>query len=213
MGTYNKGILGAFSGKIGPVVGANWRGKEVMRSLPRKGNRLVTANQLLQREKFKMVASFLKPINPVIKLYFGSNNEIYTKRNRAMSYLIKQATVAVGTGFEMDYPKVLISKGALLGVENGTLQAGPLHSLDISWTDNSGQGEALATDKLVVVVYEPTSETSLFSLHAGNRNSGAAAVGLPAYFSGLTVQVWATFASVDDKRYATSSYLGTLLIS
>ncbi len=213
MGTYNKGILGAFSGKIGPVVGANWRGKEVMRSLPRKGNRLVTANQLLQREKFKMVASFLKPINPVIKLYFGSNNEIYTKRNRAMSYLIKQATVAVGAGFEMDYPKVLISKGALLGVENGTLQAGSLHSLDISWTDNSGQGEALATDKLVVVVYEPTSETSLFSLHAGNRNSGAAAVGLPAYFSGLTVQVWATFASVDDKRYATSSYLGTLLIS
>ena len=45
MGTYNKGILGAFSGKVGPVVGATWRGKEVMRSLPKKSNRLATTYQ------------------------------------------------------------------------------------------------------------------------------------------------------------------------
>ena len=45
MGTYNKGILGAFSGKVGPVVGATWRGKDVMRSLPKKTNRLATAFQ------------------------------------------------------------------------------------------------------------------------------------------------------------------------
>jgi len=38
MGTYNKGILGAFYGKVGTVVGSTWRGKDVMRSLPRKSN-------------------------------------------------------------------------------------------------------------------------------------------------------------------------------
>ena len=58
MGTYNKGILGAFSGKVGPVVGASWRGKEVMRSLPKKSNRVATATQLLQRQKFAMVQAF-----------------------------------------------------------------------------------------------------------------------------------------------------------
>ena len=55
MGTYNKGILGAFSGKVGPVVGATWRGKDVMRSLPKKSNRLATAFQQQQRSKFAMV--------------------------------------------------------------------------------------------------------------------------------------------------------------
>ena len=39
MGTYNKGILGPFSGKVGTVVGASWRGKDVMRSLPKKTDR------------------------------------------------------------------------------------------------------------------------------------------------------------------------------
>jgi hypothetical protein len=36
MGTFNKGILGGFSGKVGTVVGFNWRGLDVMRSLPKK---------------------------------------------------------------------------------------------------------------------------------------------------------------------------------
>ena len=59
MGTYNKGILGPFSGKVGTVVGANWRGKDVMRSLPKKTDRTPTQTQLLQREKFTAVSNFL----------------------------------------------------------------------------------------------------------------------------------------------------------
>ncbi|WP_291131895.1 DUF6266 family protein [Flavobacterium sp. UBA7682] len=56
MGTYNKGILGPFSGKVGTVVGANWRGKDIMRSLPKKTNRTPTETQLLKRQLFTTVA-------------------------------------------------------------------------------------------------------------------------------------------------------------
>ena len=31
MGRYNKGILGSFSGSVGPVVGINYRGADVLR--------------------------------------------------------------------------------------------------------------------------------------------------------------------------------------
>ena len=34
MAEIKKGILGGFSGKVGPVVGANWRGKDIIRSTP-----------------------------------------------------------------------------------------------------------------------------------------------------------------------------------
>ncbi|MCO6163351.1 hypothetical protein [Flavobacterium sp. NRK F7] len=58
MGTYNKGIIGAFSGKVGPVVGASCRGKEILRSLPKKSNRIATPEQALHRMKFTAVISF-----------------------------------------------------------------------------------------------------------------------------------------------------------
>jgi hypothetical protein len=36
MGTIKQGILGGFSGKVGTVVGASWKGIAYMRSLPQK---------------------------------------------------------------------------------------------------------------------------------------------------------------------------------
>jgi len=212
MGTYNKGILGAFSGKVGPVVGATWRGKEVMRSLPKKSNRLATTFQQQQRSKFTMTTEFLGGVQPVIKRYFGSDSGLKTRRNQAMSYLMKEAIVFNDPNYEWDYTKILISKGDLLGINNGAVTAGTGQNLDFSWTDNSGQGEALATDKLVVVVYEPTSKATVYSLNAGGRSSGNATLALPNFLSGLEVLVWATFVSTDDKLFATSLYLGAVTV-
>lgn len=42
MATYKKGILGAFSGTVGPVVGASYRGKDVIRSRPKKSSKPAT---------------------------------------------------------------------------------------------------------------------------------------------------------------------------
>lgn len=212
MGTYNKGILGAFSGKVGPVVGATWRGKEVMRSLPKKSNRLATTYQQQQRSKFAMTTEFLGGVQPVIKRYFGSNAGLKTRRNQAMSYLMKEAIVFTDPNYEWDYTKVLISKGDLLGINNGAVIAGTGQNLDFSWTDNSGQGEAQVTDKLVVVVYEPTSKATVYSLNAASRDDESATVQLPSFLSGLEVQVWATFVSSNDKLAATSIYLGAVMV-
>ena len=213
MGTYNKGILGAFSGKVGPVVGATWRGKDVMRSLPKKTNRLATAFQQQQRSKFSMTTEFLSGVQPVIKRYFGSDTGLKTRRNQAMSYLMKEAIVFNDPNYEWDYTKILISKGDLLGINNGAVTAGTGQNLDFTWTDNSGQGEAAATDQLVVVVYEPTSKATVYRLNAGDRSSESATLSLPNFLSGLEVQVWSTFVSTDDKLFATSLYLGAVTVS
>ena len=213
MGTYNKGILGAFSGKVGSVVGASWRGKDVLRSLPRKGNRVATATQLLQREKFTMVTTFLTPLNSVVSRYFGNNTGDKTRRNQAMSYLMREAVSYVAPDLVWDYSKVLISRGDLLGLNAASASAGAGQSVDLTWTDNSNQGDAETTDKLVVVLYEPTSKTTVHALNAGLRNEATANVVVPAFLAGLTMQVWATFASSNDKLYATSQYLGAVVIA
>ena len=212
MGTYNKGILGAFSGKVGPVVGANWRGKDIMRSLPKKSKRRASAIQMQQRQKFAMVSELLNGLQPVIKRYYSSDGGLKTRRNQLMSYLLKEALMYNDPDFEWDFSKVMVSRGDLLGVNAGSVTAVAGGLLDFTWTDNSAQGEAAATDKLVVVVYEPTSKTTVYSLDAGTRAAEAASLSLPNYLTGLVVHVWVLFATANDKRFATSTYLGTTTV-
>ena len=59
MATFEKGILGGFSGKVGNVVGVRWRGMNIMRSLPQRGSYVPTPEQLEQRLKFSLVMAFL----------------------------------------------------------------------------------------------------------------------------------------------------------
>lgn len=211
MGTYNKGILGAFSGKVGPIVGATWRGKDVMRSLPKRSNRVASAAQLLQRQKFSMVNDFLGGLQPVVKRYYGSNSGIKTRRNQAMSYLMREALIFTDPDFEWDYSKVLISRGDLTGMEDATLDVAA-GAISVLWTNNSNQGEAAADDVLVLVVYDPVTKTVVYSLAAGERADEAASLAMPSYLDGAEVQVWATFVAADEKLVATSLYLGSITV-
>jgi len=213
MGTYNKGILGPFSGKVGTVVGASWRGKDVMRSLPKKTDRTPTEVQMLQRLKFTTVSEFLTPISNVISLYYGSGSGELTRRNQAMSYHMKEAVNYADPIFEMVYNKVQISKGDLLGVQNPTVAASGANEIEFNWVDNAGQGSAKATDKLVVVVYAPAENLYFYSLNAATRSAQSAVLALPTFFNGLEVQSWITFAAADDKAYATSVYMGAVTVS
>ena len=212
MGTYNKGILGPFSGKVGTVVGAVWRGKFVMRSLPAKSDKAPTEDQLLQREKFTFVSGFLTPISSVLSLYFGSGNSELTRRNQAMSYHLKNAVDFVDPDFEMIYNKVLISKGDLLGIQNPSVTPVATDKLSYAWDNNSGQGEAKATDQLVVVVYAPAEDIYFTTLNAATRTETLGVVQLPSFFNGLQVQSWITFAAADGKKYATSVYMGAVTV-
>ncbi|QBZ98532.1 DUF6266 family protein [Flavobacterium sangjuense] len=213
MGTYNKGILGPFSGKVGTVVGANWRGKDVMRSLPKKTDRTPTETQLLQREKFTAVSNFLTPISNVLSLYYGSGSGELTRRNQAMSYHMKDAVTYVDPNFEILFDKVQISKGDLLGVQNPAASSSSPGEIKFTWENNSEQGSAKATDQLVVVLYSPMEDIYYTNGNAATRDAGTVTLTLPAYFSGLEVQVWITFASATGKSYATSVYLGAVTVS
>lgn len=208
MGTYNKGILGPFSGKVGTVVGTSWRGKDIMRSLPKRTNRTATEIQQLQRDKFTFVSEFLTPMDPVLTKYFGSGSGEQTRRNQAMSYHMKEAVSYTEPDFEILYNKVQISKGDLLGVQNATVASPTVSEVVFNWEDNSGQGSAKATDRLIVVLYAPESGLYHLLLDAATRNERNVTLTLPDYLSGQLLQSWITFASADDKSYATSIYMG-----
>lgn len=212
MATFEKGILGGFSGKVGNVVGTRWRGKNVMRSLPQRGSYTPTVKQEEQREKFKTVIGFLSPIVEVLNLYFGSPQGDRSRSNLATSYHLKNAVVSTPTGMTMDYAKVLISKGDLRGIDAGTLAAAAGQTLNLGWQDNSGQGKATAKDELMVVVYAPDLNLFYNNLSVATRQDTAATVTLPNYMASLEVQVWASFSKPDTNFAAMSTYMGAITV-
>jgi len=214
MGTFSKGILGGFSGKVGNVVGARWRGKDIMRSLPQRGNYVPTQAQQEQRDRFKTAIVFLTPIKEILSAYFGKPQGDKSTFNLATGYHIKEALLPDGLdGYVIDYPKVLIGKGDLRGLSNGAVAAAANQELTVTWNDNSGQGNASATDQLVVVVYCELLDLFETAQPAGTRDLTTVQMPLPAYWTAQQVQVWATFVTSDQKLAATSTFLGAVTLT
>lgn len=114
MAIISKGILGAYYGKVGEVVGSSWRGINYVKSLPRKIKRTASEKALNQRAKFAMVAGFLKPLREFLKKSFNDKGlEFMTSSNYVTSQLLRNAIVGKLPSLTFDYSKVELSKGMI----------------------------------------------------------------------------------------------------
>lgn len=212
MATFEKGILGGFSGKVGNVVGSRWRGKNVMRSLPQRGKYTPSEKQEEQRDKFKTVISFLSPLTDILNEYFGSPQGDKSRYNLATSYHLKNAVESTALGMVMEYSKVLISKGDLRGIDGGTVAAAAAQTLNFTWQDNSGQGKATATDAFMVVIYVPDLGMYYTNLDVATRDATTASITLPNYMASFEVEVWGSFSKPATNFAANSTYLGAVTV-
>ncbi|TYA59016.1 DUF6266 family protein [Formosa maritima] len=210
MGTYNNGILGGFSGKVGPVVGATWRNKQIIRSRPSKPSNSPTPAQQRQRDKMALVSGFLIGLKPLLQETFESNTGNSTAFNNAMAYHLTNAVLETSGNLQINYSKVLIGMGGLCGLDAPTLSLTNPTTVALNWIDNSNQGYAYPDDRLIVVAYAP--EWHLFDIMSQgySREDGSGEVSVPETFIGLKVHFWASFYSETYKQSATSRYLGLL---
>lgn len=143
MATFKDGANGGFSGKVGNVVGYQWRGINVMRSLPRKSKKPRSEKQLANEMRMKLAMSFLSPITGFIRVGYQQATEgrPMTPFNMALSYHKKQAIGGSYPELYFDYSKAQISTGALA----------PAESLAAEWTEEglSFSWEASSKDLLV----------------------------------------------------------------
>src|SRR5262245_48278038 len=107
MGTYNKGILGGFSGTVGTVVGGNWKGISYMRSKSGKRSGGQTPAQLAQQAKFKLGMQFLQPFSGLLSISFRDYAVKMTGINNAMQWLLANSITGDYPSFAIDYTKVL----------------------------------------------------------------------------------------------------------
>lgn len=213
MATLNKGILGGFSGKVGPVVGANWRGMDIIRSRPKSSRRTPSERQLEQQLKFKLAISFLQPIKNIQSRFFGSGSGVKSRVNLAVSYTISEAIQMVAGLPELIFNKVLITRGELTSFQNAVLTTQPGGVLHLEWEDNSTQGDAAPTDQVSIVCY--CAELNNWEIYEGivMRSDLMADVTLPAYCLGKTMEVYAFLNNEKQTAASTSLYLGQHLVN
>lgn len=215
MGKLNDGVFGAFTGRVGNVVGYAWRGMDLIRKRPKRRSRnSATERQLEQRERFALAVKFLTPMKEVVGAHFGRPLKSKSRFNLAVSYNVVYGIIPVlGGGFTLDYPRVMISKGDLRGMESGAVTPLVGSVLQLDWTDNSGQGSAKDTDVMVAVMYSPDQELYQLFNPAALRGDASVSLTMPAYFSGKEVHVWTAMVSDDLKVASVSSYLGTAVVT
>lgn len=211
MAIFEKGILGGFSGKVGPIVGTTWKGRDVIRSRASRRKTDSSVAQIDQQLKFSTGLTFLQPMTDLVGVTFRGYAKDQTAFNSALSYTLKNAIGGKTPDYVINYKAALVSRGTL---PNATSPAATVTDKTVyfTWVDNSGIGNAASTDNAVLVVYCKELKTAICNWAGPQRSEGAASVDVTR-LSGQTVETWIGFISANGKEVADSIYTGSLEIA
>lgn len=204
MATIKQGILGGISGKIGNVVGSSWKGIAVLKSLPLSVSNPNTAGQQAQRGAMTgivavariLLAALITPYwNPFSQRMSGYN--AFVKENIA---------TFVGTVFT-NFSSFYTSRGSLLGVPavvGVSTAAG--NTTTLTWTDNSGTADALATDEAIGVIYNETQDYWIVDAGSETRDNASLVIADPNVAQNDEVHCYLSFSRPNNSKVSDSVY-------
>ena len=207
MGKIGNGILGGLSGKVGNVIGGSWKGIDYIRVKPTSVANPRTEGQVNQRNKFTATLEYLQPNREFVNVGYKSFATKKTAFNAAMSFVLNNA-VSDAPDFMIDYSTALLSKGGLSKPLNPTADLSIPGEVTFSWGDNSAEGNAHASDKAMVLVYNPLKKDSIYILDGAERIDGLQTIFIPSTYSGDEVELFMAFVSKNGK-VSNSVYLGS----
>ena len=162
----------------------------------------------------KVQSDVCKRCQGYIRIGYKSLDAKQTEFNAAMSYLLKNAITGSSPDYALDYTKVLVSQGGLTQVTDGAVSWTAAQSkLTFSWTDNSGVGTALATDKAMPFVYNKDKNETIYNTEGATRTTHTMDVTVPSNWVGDKVEVYLGMVSEDGTLVADSIYLGEKTLS
>ena len=209
MGKINQGILGGLSGKVGNVIGGSWKGIDYLRIKPSRVANPRTTGQVNQRNKFTVTLEFLQAVKPFIKVGYKKLAIKKTEFNAAMSYILNNAIDGTAPNFVVDYQNASVSRGTLSEPLNASTDLTTAGQIEFSWDDNSAEGNANATDKAMLLAYNPLKKESISLLNGAQRDVGAEIITIPSSYSGDNLELFMAFISEDETELSNSIYLGS----
>ncbi|MCD0489263.1 DUF6266 family protein [Pedobacter sp. MC2016-14] len=207
MGIALQGINGAFSGKVGTVVGYVLKGQNVMRSLPKKRTGKVSKAELGNRDKMKLLSELSKPLKPFLNMTLtpGARGTTYNWYNLYIAYNNPNAVKGEYPKLEIDYQNVVLSRGDLKQPVNVALER-VVNDIKISW-------EVLDEDKnnndqTMIAVYFPRIGAAKTILGGNKRKEGFELVELNDKLAKEEMEIYISFVSNDRQKFSDSLYAG-----
>ena len=199
------GILGAFSGKVGNVVGVVMKnGQFYVRSKPKMYRDRKSASQLQQRGKLGVLMHF----ESLAKDFINDNLLNYavgkSQTNVATSMNMKTAVFAddAGANVWIEYDKIRLSTGQTAGVAQPmALRNG--NEMVLAWLDNAGLYNARVGDMLQVLVYDETRDKMLHVRDVACRGDLSTRIALPEGWNDDALHVYATFMGKGEESSET----------
>ena len=203
MATMKQGILGGLSGRVGNIVFSSWKGIAVAKSRPLSVANPQTAAQTEQRDRMSgivrdariLLASLIQPFwNPFAQGQSGYNA------------FVSENIAAYAGGDLSDPASFFLTRGSLLGVAGLSATANAAtDTVTVSWTNNSGQSDALATDQLVVGIYNNATQQWVIEAGIDTRASSPHNISVPGLAAGNVLQVFVAFARPNRSKVSDSS--------
>jgi hypothetical protein len=211
VGKITQGILGAFSGKVGSVVGASWRGIDYMRSVPNISTIPRTEAQNAQTSKMSLFRGFLLGIDDLVKRCFQNFSQ-YTEMNGALSYNMKYAVGGVFPDLVVNFPALIYAKGDLLSCWGPKATSKNISNVTVTWKNRTFSNMSAASDLINIVLYSTKERQFHIFESIALRSEKSVTLTLPAVESGHRLHCYLNFYSDALEISSTNEYLGEVVI-
>ena len=189
MARINWGITNGFVGKLGNVVGFNWKGINLQRAKTRVSNPR-TKKQMLQRAKFAVSGKLASSLYDA--LYYGYRSEARELRSTQNGLFLKENKEAItGTldGILINFEALKLSKKSIKGVAFGQMSKDG-NVLTVAVTNEYLIGHRCGEkDRIYVCLLCPEKEESICQA-VGVRTDTSVTVNIPASWGSRKVYVY-----------------------
>jgi hypothetical protein len=205
-------ITGRTRGKFASAVFSKQFGKNTMRSKPIEVRNPKTAGQVTQRTKFTECLDFFRPILSTIRLGWKERAVGKSAFNACQGYNLKNAFADPAGPPYIEYDKIRIADGTLEPLLTPTLISTVVGLVEVNWGDNIGVGNALATDKISLVLYNPSKDEFQENIGGKQRDEFVINIFGLSGWSGDDVYAYAFCRSADGLIASTSQYCGQVTV-
>lgn len=211
MGILQSGPLGPFRKKTGPLIGRKHRGLNVITSLHHTSKKKPTVKQTDAQYKFGLLNSFLRIIKTVVSAGFKAYAKGQSAVNAAFTYNFDHAFVQDEAGWQINYPKMVYSRGQVVTPEGAKVEAASGH-LTFSWEPQKQSAYCQYTDLASFLVYNPEKKKRISFSHAIDRYAQSFTMEMPSDYMGQTVHCYMSFAAANGKMVGDSVYVGKVVV-
>jgi len=203
MAVINRGILGAFSGSVGNIVGSSWKGIGVMKSKPLSVANPQTAAQVSVRDDFSAVSKLASDclVYAVKPLW-----DRFAQKQSGYNAFIQKNITAVNDGIWNTLGNFALSMGNLTPTAAPTVLADrSANTIVLTWVNNNGSGSALSTDEAYAIGVNTGKNTWAIGITGRVRSSLTMTIPMPDdWETGDAIAFFLSFRRVDGTKVSTS---------